>query len=120
VDEGAFREERRTTQLAMFVPPISNKPRERSEHLAPAASCVQEELVNPTCGRRDSATQRVSPDPTKTAATNEHRSERSEQSNTAPVRRAPDSRCASVGGRAEECRSGTRNGLATGRTEETV
>jgi len=27
-----FREERRTTQLAMFVPPISNKPRERSEH----------------------------------------------------------------------------------------
>jgi hypothetical protein len=47
VDEGAFREERRTTQLAMFVPPISNKPRERSEHLAPAASCVQEELVKP-------------------------------------------------------------------------
>jgi hypothetical protein len=28
----------------------------------------------------------VSPDPTKTAATNEHRSERREQSNTAPVR----------------------------------
>ena len=39
-----------------------------------------------------------SPDPTKTAATNEHRSERSEQSNTAPRARAAKVRCASVGG----------------------
>jgi hypothetical protein len=55
---------------------------------APAASCVQEEVVKPTRERSGSATQRFSPDPTKTAATNEHRSERSEQSNTAPVARA--------------------------------
>jgi hypothetical protein len=41
------------------------------------------------------APQSVSPDPTKTAATNEHRSERSEQSDRAPVReRNPYSNCA--------------------------
>ena len=51
------------------------------------AADLQEEPVKPTRGRSDTATQRVSPDPTKTAATNEHRSERSEQSNTAPVRK---------------------------------
>ena len=50
VTEGAFREARRTSRLAMFVPP------------------------------------------------NEHRSERSEQSNTAPRARAAKVRCASVGG----------------------
>jgi hypothetical protein len=50
------------------------------------AADLQEEVVKPTRERSGSATQRGSPDPTKTAATNEHRSERSEQSNTAPVR----------------------------------
>jgi hypothetical protein len=62
------------------------------------------------------APQSVSPDPTKTAATNEHRSERSEQSDRAPVRERLMPRCASVGGRAEECRSDQRNG---GRASET-
>jgi hypothetical protein len=35
--------------------------------------------VKPTRGRSDSATQRVSPDPTKTAPTNEHHSGASNQ-----------------------------------------
>jgi hypothetical protein len=51
----------------------------------------------------------VSPDSTKTAATNEHRS--SGASNWAERPCASDEgRCASVGGRAEECRSDQRNG----------
>ena len=68
---------------------------------APAASCVQQAGETPLV---EGVTLRhigVSPDLTKTAATNEHRSERSEQSNTAPVRRA---RCARSEARASDAR----------------
>ena len=41
-------------------------------------------------------------------------SEPSEQSDTAPVREPVEARCASVGGRAEECRSDERNALQLG------
>ena len=51
-----------------------------------------------------------SPDPAKTAATNEHRSERSEQLDRAPVARAPEGPLRERRrARAEECRSDKRN-----------
>jgi hypothetical protein len=51
-----------------------------SEHSDVRAADLQEELVKPARGRSQLSTRQVSPGPTKTAATNEHRSE---QFNTA-------------------------------------
>ena len=53
------------------------------------AADLQEDLVKPVRGLSLACEDgQVSPEPTKTAATNEHRRERSEQSNRAPVREA--------------------------------